>query len=72
MPAATAAARTTGLNVEPGWRMAAVDRWTAAIAWIAPVAGSREMIAPAGSPGAYSTSDSACTTARWRRGRIVV
>ena len=58
IPSATAAARTIGLKVEPAWRSAVVARLnslpgvsgvTPAIARIAPVVGSIETIAPAGS-----------------------
>ena len=65
MPFSTAAARTNVLKVEPGWRRAWESRlnWlfarpgtTAAIARIAPFAGSIEMSAAAGSSGSVSVS----------------
>ena len=65
IPSSTAAASTNILKVDPAWRFACATRlnWlpevpgvTAAIALIAPVAGSIETRAEAGSVGAESVS----------------
>ena len=81
MPCSTAAARTNVLKVDPGWRRAWESRlnWlsrrpgtTAAIALIAPFAGSMEMTAAAGSSGSVNVSLIACCARRCRRGSIVV
>ena len=81
MPFSIAAARTKVLNVEPGWRRACESRlnWlllrpgiTAAIARMAPFAGSIEITAAAGSAGSVSVFRIASWAAFCQRGTIVV
>ena len=81
MPRATAAVSVITLNVEPGCRRALVAKlnWlplrpgvTAVIARMAPVRGSIETIADAGSVGSVSTCVIAAVAARWSPGAIVV
>ena len=81
MPRATAVVSAIVLNVEPGWRRALVTKlnwlpvWpgvTAVIALIAPVRGSIETIADAGSVGSVSTCEIAAVAAVCRPGLIVV
>jgi hypothetical protein len=81
MPRSTAAVSTNVLNVEPGCRRACERRlnWLfarpgtiAVIARIAPVPGSIEMSAAAGSSRRVSVPEIAWAASRWRRGRIVV
>ncbi len=81
MPCSTAAARTNVLKVEPGCRRACERRlnWLfarpgtmALIARIAPVAGSIEMRAAAGSSDAVSVRRIASCASFCQRGWIVV
>ena len=74
MPRCTAAASTNVLKVEPGWRRACESRlnWlfrrpgiTAAMARMAPVAGSIETIAAAGSVRSFRIDRIACSASRW-------
>ena len=81
IPCSIAEASTKALNVEPAWRADCAARlnWfvvlpgiTAVIARIAPVPGSTETIAAAGSSCRLSVSRIALFAARWSRGSIVV
>ena len=80
-PWATAVVSAIVLNVEPGCRAPLVTKlnWlpvfpgvTAVIARIAPLLGSMETIAAAGSVGRSSTCVTATVAARCRPGRMVV
>ncbi len=80
-PSDTAVVRAIVLKVDPGWRAPLVTKlnWlpvfpgvTAVMARIAPLLGSIETIADAGSVGRSSTCVTAAVAARWSPGRMVV
>ena len=81
IPRSIAEASTKALNVEPAWRVDCAARlnWffvlpgmTAVIARIAPVPGSTETMAAAGSLRYGSVWRMALFAARWRPGSMVV